>query len=134
MNYILRDLASTQKYKSFKEKLKNKSYPVEISGLVPVAKTELIGALYEEERTPICIITYNEMQAKELEKNLSYFANTVEYFPKRGISIYDYDAESNEQQSPDYFDDADENPGFRTAKADDAVNDGVQSVPAEYQY
>lgn len=45
-----------------------------------------------------------------------------------------YDAESNEQQSPDYFDDADENPGFRTAKADDAVNDGVQSVPAEYQY
>ena len=96
MNYILRDLASTQKYKSIKEKLKNKTYPVEISGLVPVAKTELIGALYEEERTPICIITYNEMQAKELEKNLSYFANNVEYFPKRGISIYYYDAESND--------------------------------------
>ena len=36
------------------------------------------------------------MQAKELEKNLSYFANNVEYFPKRGISIYDYDAESND--------------------------------------
>ena len=32
MNYILRDLASTQKYKSIKEKLKNKTYPVEISG------------------------------------------------------------------------------------------------------
>ena len=96
MNYILRDLASTQKYKSFKEKLKNKTYPVEISGLVPVAKTELIGALYEEERMPICIITYNEMQAKELEKNLSYFVNKVEYFPKREISIYDYDAESND--------------------------------------
>ena len=96
MNYILRDLASTQKYKSFKEKLKNNNYPVEISGLVPVAKTELIGALFEEERTPICIITYNEMQAKELEKNLSYFAGKVEYFPKREISIYDYDAESND--------------------------------------
>ena len=85
MNYILRDLASTQKYKSIKEKLKNKTYPVEISGLVPVAKTELIGALFEEERMPICIITYNEMQAKELEKNLSYFVNKVEYFPKREI-------------------------------------------------
>mgnify|MGYP002797048610 FL=1 len=96
MNYILRDLASTQKYKSFKEKLKNNNYPVEISGLVPVAKTELIGALFEEERMPVCIITYNEMQAKELEKNLSYFAGKVEYFPKREISIYDYDAESND--------------------------------------
>ena len=96
MNYILRDLASTQKYKSFKEKLKNNDCPVEISGLVPVAKAELIGALFEEERMPICIITYNEMQAKELEKNLSYFAGKVEYFPKREISIYDYDAESND--------------------------------------
>ena len=95
MNYILRNLASTQKYKSIKEKIKNKIYPVEISGLVPVAKTELIGALYNEERIPICVITYNEMQAKKLEKNLKYFINQVEYFPKREISIYDYDAESN---------------------------------------
>ena len=39
-----------------------------------------------------------------------------------------------EDEIEDYFDDADENPGFRTAKADDAVNDGVQSVSAEYQY
>ena len=61
MNYILRDLASTQKYKEAKKKIQNKLYPVEISGLVPVAKTELIGALFEEERMPICIITYNEM-------------------------------------------------------------------------
>lgn len=41
-----------------------------------------MGAFYEEERMPICIITYNEMQAKELEKNLKYFINQVEYFPK----------------------------------------------------
>ena len=96
MNYILRDLASTQKYKELKNKIENKIYPVDISGLVSVAKTEVIGTLYEEERMPICIITYNEMQAKELEKNLSYFLYNVEYFPKREISIYDYDAESKD--------------------------------------
>ena len=96
MNYILRDLASTQKYKSFKEKIQKKAYPVDISGLVSVAKTGIVGAFYEEERMPICIITYNEMQAKELEKNLKYFINQVEYFPKREISIYDYDAESDD--------------------------------------
>ena len=96
MNYILRDLASTQKYKELKNKIENKIYPVDISGLVSVAKTEVIGTLYEEKRMPICIITYNEMQAKELEKNLSYFLYNVEYFPKREISIYDYDAESKD--------------------------------------
>ncbi len=96
MNYILRNLASTQKYKELKNKIQNKLYPVEISGLVPVAKTEVIGTLYEEERMPVCIITYNEMQAKEIVKNLGYFTDNVEYFPKREISIYDYDAESND--------------------------------------
>ena len=96
MNYILRDLASTQKYKELKNRIQNNIYPVDISGLVSVAKTEVIGALYEEERKPICIITYNEMQAKELEKNLKYFIDNVEYFPRREISIYDYDAESKD--------------------------------------
>ena len=96
MNYILRDLASTQKYKELKNRIQNKIYPVDISGLVSVAKTEVIGTLYEEERKPICIITYNELQAKELEKNLSYFLENVEYFPRREISIYDYDAESKD--------------------------------------
>ena len=96
MNYILRDLASTQKYKELKNKIQNKIYPVDISGLVSVAKTEVIGTLYEEERKPICIVTYNEMQAKELEKNLKYFIDNVEYFPRREISIYDYDAESKD--------------------------------------
>ena len=98
MNYILRDLASTQKYKDIKNKIKNRKYPVDISGLVTVAKVELVGALYEEEREPICIITYNEMQAKELEKNLKYFIENVEYFPRREISIYDYDAESKDTE------------------------------------
>lgn len=96
MNYILRDLASTQKFKELKNKIQNKIYPVDISGLVTVAKTEVIGVLFEEERKPICIITYNEMQAKELEKNLKYFIENVEYFPRREISIYDYDAESKD--------------------------------------
>ena len=96
MNYILRDLASTQKYKELKNRIQNKIYPVDISGLVSVAKTEVIGTLYEEERKPICIVTYNEMQAKELEKNLKYFIDNVEYFPRREISIYDYDAESKD--------------------------------------
>ena len=96
MNYILRDLASTQKYKEFKEKLLAKKYPVELSGLVSVVKSAVIGVLYEEEKCPICIITYNEMQAKEIEKNLSGFIDKVKYFPKREIALYDYDAESND--------------------------------------
>ena len=93
MNYILRDLASSEKYKKY---INEKTYPVTISGLAFVAKAQLIAATYEEKRKPICLITYNEIQAKQIVKNLSYFLNDVKYFPKREIAAYDYDAESND--------------------------------------
>ena len=38
----------------------------------------------------ICIITYNEMQAKKILKDLEYFSKDVCYFPKREILAYDY--------------------------------------------
>ena len=93
MNYILRDLALTDKFKKY---IKSNTYPITISGLAFVAKAQLIAATFEEKRKPICIITYNEIQAKELVKNLSYFTEGVTYFPKKEISAYDYVAESND--------------------------------------
>ena len=95
MNYILKDLASSEKFKKY---INKKTYPVTISGLAFVAKAQLISATYEEKRNPICLITYNEIQAKQLVKNLSYFIDNVKYFPKKEISAYDYDAESNDNQ------------------------------------
>ena len=93
MNYILRDLAETEKFKKY---IKTKMYPINISGIVSVAKAQLIAATYKEKRRPICIITYNEIQAKQLLKNLSFFLEDVEYFPKKEISAYDYVAESKD--------------------------------------
>ena len=96
MNYILRDLASSEKFEKY---LKVKKYPVTISGIAFVAKAQLLALTYEETRKPICIITYNEIQAKNLQKNLSYFLEEgVLYFPKREIMAYDYVAESSENQ------------------------------------
>lgn len=93
MNYILRDLANTDKFKKY---IKNDNYPIEISGLAFVAKSQLIAATYEEKRNPICLITYNEIQAKEMLKNLNYFLGDSLYFPKKEISAFDYDVESND--------------------------------------
>ena len=45
---------------------------------------------------PICIVTYNEMQAKKIVKDLEYFTPNVKYFPKREIASYDFVAESKD--------------------------------------
>ena len=45
---------------------------------------------------PICIITYNEMQAKKILKDLEFFGEQLEFFPKRDTVSFDYIAESKE--------------------------------------
>ena len=47
MNYILRDLALTDKFKKY---IKSNTYPITISGLAFVAKAQLIAATFEEKR------------------------------------------------------------------------------------
>ena len=42
------------------------------------------------------VITYNEMQAKKIIKDLEYYSKKVKNFPKREILAYDYLAESKE--------------------------------------
>ena len=41
-------------------------------------------------------MTYNELQAKKIIKDLEYFTEEINYFPKREIVTYDYIAESKD--------------------------------------
>lgn len=92
MNYILQSFINTNEY----QKVKNENSPITISGLIGVGKSALISALNIAEKRKVFAITYNEIEAQELIKNIKYFTDNVKYFPKREIAIYDYDAKSND--------------------------------------
>lgn len=96
MNYIIEELTKLQKFKEYAQEIKEKNSPITILGLSDVGKIQFEIATYETIKKPICIITYNEIQAKNIIKNLSYFTNEVEYFPKREIAPYDFIAESKD--------------------------------------
>ena len=93
MNYIIKNLQNSKKYQDIINTNKN---PVIISGLVSVAKPMVISAIKTEERKPILIITYNEIEAKDIIKNLEFYTGNenIYLFPKKEISLYDYDAGS----------------------------------------
>ena len=94
MDYILRDFKSTSK---FSEISKNEKRPLAISGLVFAGKSLFVSSLINENKKKnVLLVTYNELQAKNLVKDLEYFNEEVFFFPKREIAIYDYDAESND--------------------------------------
>ena len=96
MNEIANILTQNEKFKDIVKEIKLNTTPISILGLVDVAKIQFASALLEQTNKKICIITYNEIQAKNLLKNLNYFNKKVVYFPKKEIVTYDYDVESKD--------------------------------------
>ena len=96
MNAILEEMVDNDKIKNYLSYIKNKKGPVVVSGLSDVAVLGLCALSREELKRPICIITYNEIQAKNKIKDLSYYLDKIEYFPKKEIVTYDYVVESKD--------------------------------------
>jgi len=89
-------LPNFTKFNSYIKDIKSEVSPIMLSGLTDSAKAHFAYATGFYSEKPICIITYNEMQARKLIKDLKYFEENIEYFPKREIVAYDYIAESKE--------------------------------------
>ena len=93
---IIKVLPNFKKFNSYMEDINNKVSPVMLSGLTDVAKTHFAYATFFYSEKPICIITYNELQAKKIINDLKYFTDKIDYFPKREILGYDYIAENSD--------------------------------------
>ncbi len=96
MNPVLAELIKTEKFKEYLESLKNNNAPIAILGLAGVGVEQIVSCTEAEIKRPICLITYNELQAKKLTEELLNYTNEVYFFPKREILVYDYILESKE--------------------------------------
>ena len=96
MNDIIKVLPNYKKFNSYIEDVKNGTTPIMLSGLTDSGKVHFSYASMFYTEKPICIITYNELQAKKLIKDLKYFTEDINFFPKREIVAYDYLAESRD--------------------------------------
>ena len=93
---MIQELVKSKKFQEIIEAIKKKTSPIALSGLVDVEKAHTIIALYQELQRPICLVTYNEIQAKKLCEDMKRFGEKVWYFPKREIAAYDYVAQSKD--------------------------------------
>lgn len=71
-----------------------KTSPITILGLSDVSKACIIADLREKSKESILVITYNELQAQNLNKNLKKLNKNTIYIPKKDIVTYNYDAQS----------------------------------------
>lgn len=98
MEQLLSELKNLPKFQEYIQSIKQKNSPISVSGLSDVGKMQWIGASFKEIKENVVIITYNELQAKRIKGDLSFFLPEadIQYFPKREIVAYDYVAESKD--------------------------------------
>lgn len=96
MNTILGELGKSTKFIDLLKQIENKTSPISLSGLTDVGEIQIGTAIHEFGKKPICLISYNEIQAKKLYEDIRYFTENVVLFPKKEIVTYDYVAESKE--------------------------------------
>ena len=96
MNTILGELGKSEKLIKIINSIESKKSPIVISGLNDVGMVQISSAIHEFSKKPICIVTYNEIQAKKIYQDIKYFTENVVLFPKKDVVTYDYVAESKE--------------------------------------
>ena len=93
---MIQELVKSKKFQEITETIKKKTSPIALSGLVDVEKAQTVVSLHQEMQRPICLVTYNEIQAKRLCEDMKKFGKQAWYFPKREIAAYDYVAQSKD--------------------------------------
>ena len=96
MNPVLAELTKSEKFNELLENIKKEKTPISILGLSGVGVEQIVASTEENLKRPVCLITYNELQAKKISEELKNYINEVFFFPKREILTYDYVAESKE--------------------------------------
>ena len=96
MNILTNELQNSKKFSEVINHIKETQSPISLSGLSDMGKILTIAALNEGLNKNICVITYNQIQAKRLLKDMSYFAHKAAIFPKKELVTYDYIAESKD--------------------------------------
>ena len=96
MDSLVKVLPNVKKYNDYIYELKKGIKPILLSGLTDVGKVHMAYSTNFYVEKPICIVTYNELQARKLLNDLKFFNDSVAFFPKREIISFDYLTESKD--------------------------------------
>ncbi len=94
MKEIVEKVLNLGEITSYLEKIKEKQNPIAILGLTDVSKACIISATSETQKRPILLVTYNELMAQNLHRNLKSINPNTIYIPKKDIVTYQYDVQS----------------------------------------
>ena len=94
MSEITDNIREDKKILEYLKKIKEKTSPITILGLSDITKICISLLTFEEQKGITLIVTYNELQAQKLQKDLKKLTKNITYIPRKDIVTYEYDAQS----------------------------------------
>ena len=85
MNSIIKTVPNVKKFNDYLFEINKGTSPIMLSGLTDSAKVHMAYSTKFYSEKNICIITYNELQARKLVKDLKFFTDNIDLFTKREI-------------------------------------------------
>lgn len=99
---LLDPIKQTIFYEQLIHNIRNKNGPVVMQGLLEGQKAHVSYGIFEEIKEQICLVTYTEMEARQIYEDLKYYLkDKVLFFPKKDLVFYNIQAiteDSNEER------------------------------------
>lgn len=93
---LLQPLQQNDKFIKAIDSIKNDKFPINISGLSDSGKSYIIEVIFKEISNSLVVVTHNEIEAKNLYEDLSFYSNDVYFLPIREVVFYNVDAISGD--------------------------------------
>ncbi|WP_392485999.1 transcription-repair coupling factor [Haloimpatiens sp. FM7315] len=85
---LMAPLTENNKFQNIIEDIKNQNIPIKINGVSDSSKSYLINGLFKGTGQNILLLTHNDIEARNIYEDLSYYTNSVYYFPVKETVFY----------------------------------------------
>lgn len=93
---FLKQLMEMEEYRRLIESVDSGISPVAAYGLSESQGSPIVYALFEHIKKSMVIITYNDIEAKKIYEDLSFFTKDVYYLPSKEVLFYNVEAVSSD--------------------------------------
>lgn len=93
---VMNPLNSSFIFNEIVSNIKDSKYPLNINGLSESGKSYAICGIYENLNSSMVILASNDIEAKNIYEDLTFYTNDVYYFPSKEVVFYNIDAISGD--------------------------------------
>lgn len=95
---LMQPLKSSKEFNSIMQSIEKEKYPVGIFGLSESARSYIIHSVFDEIDKPLLVVTHNDVEARNLYEDLSFYIPNVYYFRAKEVVFYNIDVISGDSR------------------------------------